>query len=368
MRKPEHQWETRHHRARRRTLAPGWEASPRAESFDLEPLDGGAPRQAHLALDRQVVERAAVAADPALVHAVKCWVAARGGRRIDLEDEAGAAIEAGEFTVWELGEAPTGPITTLITLCPSNAEMIAALGLFDRVIACEDSSDYPPEVAACERLGPDLAPDLDRVQALQPSLAIASLSVPGMERVVTGLRARGIPQAVLAPRSLAEVEAEARALGRWLGAEGAAAALCDRLEAERAALLAARPATPLRVYLEWWPRPMFTPGALCYSNELIALAGGVNVFGDRPGSSLEVSPAELVTAAPDLCFVSWCGVAEAKLDPGNLIRRPGLEDLEAARTGRVYPLDEAFAGRPGPRMLEAARRMAAAIQEIARAR
>ncbi|MCA9637674.1 MAG: ABC transporter substrate-binding protein, partial [Myxococcales bacterium] len=103
-------------------------------------------------------------------------------------------------------------------------------------------------------------------------------------------------------------------------------------------------------------------------NELIALAGGVNVFGDRPGSSLEVSPAELVTAAPDLCFVSWCGVAEAKLDPGNLIRRPGLEDLEAARTGRVYPLDEAFAGRPGPRMLEAARRMAAAIEEIARAR
>jgi iron complex transport system substrate-binding protein len=70
-----------------------------------------------------------------------------------------------------------------------------------------------------------------------------------------------------------------------------------------------------------------------------------------------------VAADPDLCFVSWCGVAEDKLDPQNLIRRPGLEGLRAAQAGRVFRLDEAFSGRPGPRMLEAARRMQLAIRE-----
>ena len=86
------------------------------------------------------------------------------------------------------------------------------------------------------------------------------------------------------------------------------------------------------------------------------------MFGDRPGSSLEVQAAEVVEADPAVCFVSWCGVAEDKLDPQNLIQRAGLEPLRAAQQGRVYRLDEAFSGRPGPRMLEAARRMAAAIR------
>ena len=134
--------------------------------------------------------------------------------------------------------------------------------------------------------------------------------------------------------------------------------LADKL----ARLRATRVEPPVRIYLEWWPRPMFSPGRDGYADELIALAGGINVFGDREGASVRVEPAELLAADPELCFVSWCGVAEAKLDPSMLIERPGLESLPAAVAGRVYPLDEAFSGRPGPRMLEAARRMAAAIQ------
>ena len=80
-----------------------------------------------------------------------------------------------------------------------------------------------------------------------------------------------------------------------------------------------------------------------------------------PGRACEIQPPELVAADPEVCFVSWCGVAEAKLDPGSLAKRPGLAELAAVKAGRVHPLDERFSGRPGPRMLEAARRMAAAI-------
>ena len=109
---------------------------------------------------------------------------------------------------------------------------------------------------------------------------------------------------------------------------------------------------------------MYSPGADCYSNELIALAGGVNVFADRPGSSVEIGTNELLAADPELCFISWCGVAADKLDVRRLIERPGLEALPAARAGRVFPLDERFSGRPGPRMLEAARVMAETIAAL----
>lgn len=363
MKKPAHQWETRRHRAYRRADPPDAKWGARAEAFELRFLDD-ARGEVVCGLSRQGAD-ATAARDPDLVHAVSAWLIARGGRSIELRGPDDAVLASGPISPRDLGDpVPDAPPRRLITLCPSNAEIAGALGVFDRVIACEDSSDWPPEVASVERLGPDLGPDLDRVAARKPGLVISSLSVPGMERTVTGLRARGVPQLVLAPRSLADVLEEIELAGRYLHVEAAAAALRERMQAEIEALESAREDPPVPVYLEWWPKPMFTPGRDCYSNELIRLAGGTNVFGDRAGSSLEIGAEELVRAGPEICFVSWCGVAHDKLDPQRLIARPGLEALAAARAGHVFPLDEAFSGRPGPRMLTASRIMADAIRRV----
>ncbi len=362
--KPGFQWETREHRARRLEALPeAWEGRPRAEAFELEFADGRRGRIV-CGLERQEVDEVG-ATDPALSDCVGAWLVARGARQIDLRAPGERVLRKGPVGPADLGDpVPVTAPRRIVTLAPSNLEMVHALGAFERVVACESSSDFPPEVKGLERLGPDLGPDLDRIAALAPDLVIASLTVPGMERNVSGLWARGIPQLVLAPRSLRDVLGEVRRTAAHLHAEAEGERLVGAMEAEMAALRERRPATPARVYLEWWPRPMFTPGSDCYSNQLIELAGGVNVFGDRPGSSLEIGPDELVAARPDLCFVSWCGVPAHKLDPSRLRDRAGLEALDAARAGRVYALDEAFAGRPGPRMLEAARRMAEKIAAL----
>lgn len=361
MMKPSWQWQTRLHRATRTPERP-FADDPRSEGFVLEFEDGRVGR-AECGLTKQHVDEAG-ASDPDLVHAVSCWLIARGARSISLRGPDDERLAEGPISPSTLERPRAERAERLISICPSNLEMLWALGCFERVIACEDSSDFPVEVEQLERLGPDLGPDLDRIAALAPDLVISSLSVPGMERNVTGLRARGIPQLVLAPRSLADVLAELELLGEHLGVQARAREVCEDMRrqiTELRAQAAERP-TPARVYLEWWPRPMFTPGAACYSNELITLAGGMNVFAHRPGSSLEISADELLAEAPEVCFVSWCGVAADKLDVRRLIDRPGLESLEAARAGRVFPLDERFSGRPGPRMLEAARIMAACIR------
>ena len=359
MKKPEHQWETRLHRAVRLPTVPeAFADEPRVEAFELRFFDG---RRGGVVcgLNRQEAD-AVAASDPDLGHAIQCWLVARGARNVELHGPDGPLLRA-SIEVHTLG-SPNTEHARVITLAPSNAEVVEALGAFERVVACEDSSDHPPAVASLERLGPDLGPNLDRVAELRPDLVLSSLSVPGMERIVTGLAARGVPQLVLAPRCLSDVRADIRRSAQALGLADVGERVAAQMESREAELRAACSGEPTPVYLEWWPKPMFTPGADCYSNELIALAGGRNVFGDRPGSSLEVQAAEVVAAAPEVCFVSWCGVAEDKLDPQNLIARPGLEALSAAQQGRVYRLDEAFSGRPGPRMLEAARRMAAAIR------
>jgi iron complex transport system substrate-binding protein len=362
--KPDWQWRTRLHRAVRAAERP-FEDDPRSEAFVLEFADGRVGRAECGLTEQRVDERGA--SDPDLAHAVSAWLIARGVRTIALRGPD-RTIAEGPISPAALEQPQLGHAARLVSICPSNLEAIWALGCFERVIACEDSSDFPPEADALERLGPDLGPDLDRIAALAPDLVISSLTVPGMERNVTGLRALGIPQLILAPRSLADVQDELSRLGQALGVEARAREVVEdmrrqiaELEAESSALLQRR-GSPVRVYLEWWPRPMFTPGAACYSNELIALAGGINVFRGRPGSSLQIDTADLLAAAPDVCFVSWCGVAADKLDVRRLIDRPGLADLPAAREGRVYPLDERFSGRPGPRMLEAARIMSAGIR------
>lgn len=362
MKKPAHQWQTRRVLAIRRADPPAQlRSDARAEAFDLRDAAGTLVGEAAFGLSQQVVDERA-AADPDLLHAARCWLAARGRFETDLRDTAGRTVDAAPFRLDALGDPPGVEARRIVTLAPSNAELVDALGAFDRVVACEDSSDRPAAVRDVERLGPDLGPDLDRIAELSPDLAVSSLSVPGMERVVTGLRARGVRQAVLAPRCIADVIDDLLRVGRHLRLEARAAEVAARMRAELDALAAERTEPPVRVYLEWWPRPMFSPGADSYADELIALAGGVNVFGDRPGASVRIEPAELVAAAPEVCFVSWCGVAEAKLDPNNLRNRPGLQALPAAARGRVYALDEALSGRPGPGVLEAARRMATRIR------
>lgn len=372
MKKPAEHWETARAVAYRVPPLhdPRFADDARAERFELRFRDGRIG-WVTFGLRHQLLD-AVAATDPDVAYAARAWLAARGQRRLALYRVDGAAsaplehqplLTAQPFSVHSLSALPaTSSPQRVITLCPSNVELVHALGCFDRVIACDVSSDYPEGTAQLERLGHDLAPDLDRIVQLAPDLVVSSLTVPGMERVVTGLRARGIPQLVLAPSSLSDVMEGAAVLSQALGVPERGAALIQQLEAEQRELQAHAAERPVRrVYLEWWPKPMFTPGRDCYSNELIALAGGVNVFGERLGSSVRIEAHELLAAEPEVCFVSWCGVREDKLDCGSIARREGLAELAAVQQGRVYPLHEAYSGRPGPRMLEAARIMARAI-------
>jgi iron complex transport system substrate-binding protein len=296
--------------------------------------------------------------DPALERVVQAWLIARGGRRLNLNGRSA------DLHPRLLERPPAGPARRLVSIAPSNAEIVAALGAADRLVGVDAGTDFPPQAASLPRLGPELAVDLEALAALQPELVLASLTVPGMERNLAGLDALGLPMLVTAPQCLADIEDDVLRVGEALGRPGQARAVVARM---RAALAEARAAVrgrpPLRVFLEWWHQPMFTPGAACWSNELIEAAGGVNVFRHLPGQSARVSPEAVVEADPELIFLSWCGVPFAKLNPARVLRRPELNGVTAVREGRVYPVDEALLGRPGPRVVQGVLAMAGYIRQ-----
>lgn len=314
-----------------------------------------------------------VHAEHEITWAACAWLIARGASALNLWSQSGQeasplGLRSSDLRLWlnqELNQPLARDPLRLVTLAPSNFELIEALGQLDKVIACEESSTIPDEyLNQIIGLGPDLNPDIDRLSTLKPDLILSSLSVPGMERVVTDLARRGLKQFVLAPRELEDVLQEVLQVAQLLGCESQGREVVMRMEAQRDALHAMRSESRVRVYLEWWPKPMYTPGRACFSNELIELAGGENIFKHRRGSSVEISAEELIDADPEIIFLSWCGVPLNKLNPDQLRKRAGLEGLADRVKTHVYPIDEAFMGRPGPKMLEGSLRMLEKIKQL----
>jgi iron complex transport system substrate-binding protein len=194
----------------------------------------------------------------------------------------------------------------VVSLTCSNTEIVCALGCADSLVGVDDHSDFPEEVVrALPRVGPDLGVDAERVKALEPDLVLASLTVPGHERVVESIARAGLHHLAPEPTSLADVRADVLLIGAALGVPERASALAAELDD------AFRP-TPVegerpRVMVEWWPKPVIVPGRRSWVTELIELAGGVNPLGERDVKSAPLSDDEAARLAPDAVVISWCG-------------------------------------------------------------
>lgn len=237
----------------------------------------------------------------------------------------------------------------LASLTASNSDILAALGAAAWVVAVDSHSDAPGLEGAV-RVGPDLKIDVAAVAAARPDLVLASLSVPGMERVVAALRAAGLPTLILDPVSVQGTLADIRTIGAAIGLPERGQAVAGRLAAELRALARSFPHPP-RVLIEWWPRPIIAATRESWVTGLLDGLGAVNALGDRPGRSSPLTLEEVRAARPDLIVCSWCGAK--KLRP---------EVIEARGLGvPVVCVPESGLGRPGPRLIEGARQIAAAL-------
>ncbi|MCA9577370.1 MAG: helical backbone metal receptor [Polyangiales bacterium] len=239
----------------------------------------------------------------------------------------------------------------VVSLTCSNTEIVCALGAAHVLVGVDDHSDFPVDVVGrLARVGPDLSVDARAVAALRPDLVLASLTVPGHERVVAALLAEGLPVEVLEPKSVLDVYRDVTRIGALLGRASQAAALVASMQS----VLDARPeaAAPPRVLVEWWPRPVIVPGQRSWVTQQLLAAGGLNPMGERPVESSPITDAEAVALAPEAVVISWCGVPAAKYRPDVVLRREAWRELAAVRDGHVYCVPEAFLGRPGPRLVE----------------
>lgn len=243
----------------------------------------------------------------------------------------------------------------IVSLCPSNTEILFALGLEERIVGVDSHSDYPQEVTKLPKVGPDLRINMEKVKALDPDLIVASLTVPGMERNIEALERMKLPYVVLNPQSIQETLDDILTLGEITKVLKEAHTLVEKInhtiesiksETEKAQY---RP----RLYWEWWPKPLTAACRLSWVNDMSEISGGLNIFSHIERASSIVADSEILNQDPDIVLICWWGdKMQKRMREDKILTWDGWESIKAIRDKRVYCIPECLFGRPGPRIVD----------------
>lgn len=259
--------------------------------------------------------------------------------------------------------SPVPGVRRIVSVSPSNTEILNALGLGRRIVGVDRWSDYPPRVAHLPRVGSDMRVDVDAVLALQPELIVASLHVPGMEENLPAFERAGLPYLAVGGMGLEGVWQDMRIIGHYLGREERAEALIQNTRQKMASIAVAPKRQRPRVHWEWSAHPVVA-ARRSWITEMLDMVGADNVYADMDVESVRVSTDDAVSRQPDVVVACWCGMRRP-VSVEKVLARPGWQTTPAFRDGRVAVVSEAFFGRPGPRLADGLVQLAALLEPSA---
>ena len=239
----------------------------------------------------------------------------------------------------------------IISLSPSNTEILFALGLGDKVVAVTEFCDYPPKAKDKEKIGGFSTPNIEKIIALEPDLILAG-SIHDRE-IIPALEERGFTIFALAPKNLDEILEDIRIVGEITGKAEEAFELVAQMESRIGAVTdKTKELEKPTVFYITWHDPLWSVGSGTIINELIEKAGGINIFQDITGHKV-VDIETLIVRNPEV-IIACTGHGEAESKPFEWAKEePRLRVTEARKDNRVYQIDADLVSRQGPRMIEA---------------
>lgn len=249
----------------------------------------------------------------------------------------------------------------IVSVSPSNTEILHALGLGRRIVGVDRWSDYPPRVARLPRVGSDMRVEIETVVGLRPDLVVASLHVPGMEDNLPAFEQAGLPYLAVGGVGLDGVWQDMRLIGHYLGREERAEALIEKVRNTMSSIASVRTGQRPRVHWEWSAHPVVA-ARRSWITEMLDLVGADNVYADLDVESVRVSTEDAVSRQPDVVVACWCGIRRP-VSVDKVLARPGWQTTPAFRERRVAVVSEAFFGRPGPRLADGLLQLAALLTQ-----
>lgn len=238
----------------------------------------------------------------------------------------------------------------IVSLAPSITEIIFQLNQGHRLKGATQYSNYPPQARALPKVGSYVRLDLERIVALKPDLCLA-IKDGNPKEIVDRLQSMDIPVYVVDPRDLETVIRTVLEIGSVLNApedaERVAADMRKRLKRIRTGVEATdqRP----RVFIQIGISPIISAGSNTFLNDLIDLAGGINVaagFSAYPRFSRE----QVLALSPDVIIIT--SMARQAVFQQIKTQWSRWSDLPAARDDRIFIVDSDVFDRPSPRLLD----------------
>jgi len=242
----------------------------------------------------------------------------------------------------------------VVSLNPAATEAIFALGLQRRLVGRSRWDTFPAEAEQVPPLGDGIRPNVEAVLAARPTLVILYATAENRPAADALARA-GVATMALRVDRIAEFHALVRALGRALGDTVAARVVSDSVRRTLDAVRArTRHRPPVRVVWPLWDRPLMVAGQGSYLDELVAIAGGANVFHELLPPSPAVSVEEVARRNPDAIVASARGAARWR-------DAAAWRAVPAASAGRYVIVEDGVTGRPSVNLGMAAVALARAL-------
>lgn len=246
------------------------------------------------------------------------------------------------------------PAQKIVSLAPSNTEILFALGAGDQVIGRDAFSDYPEQALALPDAGGSMGDfNLEEVTRLQPDLVL--LAETNAPELVKSLEDLGLTVYYLSNPTdfdglYGNIEIVGALTGHSAEAETLNAALRARVQEVlfKIAPLSARPVVFYELDGSDPARP-WTAGPGNFVDLLIGMAGGFNAAAEMEQAWAQISLEELLVQNPSIILL---GDAAYGITPEMVKARAGWEGLAAVQQDQIYTFDDDLVSRPGPRMVD----------------
>jgi iron complex transport system substrate-binding protein len=250
----------------------------------------------------------------------------------------------------------------IVSLAPSNTEILFALGLGDRIVGVTDYCTYPPEAKEKPSIGGFSTPNIEEVIARNPDLILAADI--HKDKIIPTLEAKGLTVIALRPKTIDEVLAAITMVGKVTGAEKEAASLVADIKGRIKAITdktgKLSEAQKQRVLEIVWHDPLMAAGADTLHDELIGKAGGTNIAHNLTDYA-DISLEAVIAANPEV-MIADVGMGEGEDLPFQfLMTEPRLKETDARKNNRVYSINVELVSHPGPRTVTALEQIARLI-------
>jgi iron complex transport system substrate-binding protein len=258
-----------------------------------------------------------------------------------------SCAQADELASVEQARA-SGGARRVVSLAPSNTELLYSIDAGDCLVGVSTHCDYPPEAKKHEKVGSFTFVNLERLAQLKPD---AVLLVSGQEQLAGSIRRHNFNAVVLNNDSLSQIPVNLRTLGNLTDRSSTAAEAADSLSRclSQLASITASLAWKPTVFYCVWPQPLLSVGGKSFLNEVITATGGKNIAENMRSAYPQFSIERLVLANPDVIVLPH----EARGQ--KFLSRPPWTYLSAVANHHVFFLPEPAKdnlARPTPRIVD----------------